>query len=105
VVHGVRTLALEAGIEALGTAARLRALEAAGRIDTDLARDLVDALHCLMGRKLASNLDQIAAGRPPDNLLRLDQLGTLERQALKDSLAIVRRFKAWLAHHYRLDAL
>lgn len=105
VVHGVRTLALEAGVEALGTAARLRALEAAGRIDSDLARDLVDALHCLMGLKLASNLDQIAAGRPPDNLLRLDQLGTLERQSLKDSLAIVRRFKAWLAHHYRLDAL
>ena len=62
VVHGVRTLALEAGVEALGTAARLRALEAAGRIDSDLARDLVDALHCLMGLKLANNLRQIAAG-------------------------------------------
>lgn len=105
VVHGVRTLALEAGVDALGTAARLSALEAAGRIDRDLARDLADALHCLMGLKLASNLRQIAAGRPPDNLIRLDELGTMERQALKDALAIVRRFKSWLAGHYRLDAL
>ncbi|MFT3973439.1 MAG: putative nucleotidyltransferase substrate binding domain-containing protein [Amaricoccus sp.] len=105
VVHGVRALALEAGIEALGTAARLEALEAAGRIGHDLARDLLDALHCLMRLKLASNLTQIAGGRPPDNLVRLGQLGTLERQALKESLGIVRQFKAWLATHYRLDAL
>lgn len=105
VVHGVRTLALEAHIDALGTAPRLRALEAAGRIGDDLARDLVDALHCLMGLKLSSNLRQIAAGRTPDNLLRISEIGTLERQALKDSLAIVRRFRDWLAGHYRLDAL
>lgn len=105
VVHGVRTLALEFGIEALGTAARLRALEEGDRIGHDLARDLVDALHCLMGLKLASNLSQIAAGRAPDNLLRLGELGTLDRQALRDSLEIVRQFKAWLAAHYRLDAL
>ena len=58
-----------------------------------------------MGLKLASNLRQIAAGRAPDNAIRLAELGTLERQALKDSLAIVRRFKQWLGRHYRLDAL
>lgn len=105
VVHGVRALALEHGIAAQGTAERLRALAAAGRIGHDLARDLVDALHCLMGLKLASNLRQIADGRAPDNLARLAELGTLERQALHDSLDIVRRFRAWLAGHYRLDAL
>ena len=43
--------------------------------------------------------------QPPDNAVRLVELGTLERQALKDSLAIVRGFKQWLAMHYRLDAL
>ena len=104
-VHGVRTLALEHGVDALGTAERLATLAAAGRIEAGLARDLVDALHCLMGVKLASNLRQIAAGRPPDNLVRLAELGTIERQALKDSLAIVRGFRQWLRTHYRLDAL
>ena len=58
-----------------------------------------------MGLKLASNLRQIEAGRAPDNAVRLAELGTLERQSLKDSLAIVRRFRQWLALHYRLDAL
>ena len=66
------------------------ALVADGRIDAALARDLIDALHFLMGLKLANNLRQIADGRTPDNAIRLTELGTLERQALKDSLAIVR---------------
>jgi len=55
--------------------------------------------------KLAGNLRQKAAQRPPDNTIRLADLGTLDRQALKDSLAIVRSFKQWLGRHYRLDAL
>ena len=104
-VHGVRALALQYRVRALGTADRLRALVAAGRIDADLARDLTDALHFLIGLKLASNLRQMAEGRAPDNLVRLSERGTLERQALKDALAIVRRFRQWLGRHYRLDAL
>lgn len=105
VVHGARALALQYGIPAQATAERLRMLAGAGRIDTGLARDLTDALHCMMGLKLASNLGQIAAGRAPDNSIRPVDLGTLDRQALRDSLKIVRDFKAWLAQHYRLDAL
>ena len=102
IVHGVRTLALQYHVPALGTADRLRALAAQGRIDEPLARDLVDALHFLMGMKLANNLRQIAEGRQPDNGIRLPELGTLERHALKDSLTIVRHFKQWLGRHYRL---
>ena len=104
-VHGVRALALQYRVRELGTADRLRALVADGRIDTGLARDLTDAVRFLIGLKLASNLRQMADGRTPDNAIRLSELGTLERQALKDSLAIVRRFKQWLGRHYRLDAL
>jgi CBS domain-containing protein len=104
-VHGVRALALQYRVRELGTANRLRALVADGRIDRGLARDLTDAVRFLIGLKLASNLRQMADGRTPDNAIRLSELGTLERQALKDSLAIVRRFKQWLGRHYRLDAL
>ncbi len=105
VVHGVRALALENRVRALGTVERLQALEAAGRIDRAQARDLADALHFLMGLKLDNNLRQIEAGRAPGNSLLLADLGTLDRQALKDSIAIVRGFKEWLGRHYRFDAL
>ena len=55
--------------------------------------------------KLSGNLRQKQAGRTPDNTIRLDELGTLDRQALRDSLAIVRRFREWLGRLYRLDML
>ena len=77
----------------------------ASRGDAAMPRDLVDALHCLMRLKLDNNLRQIAGGRAPDNAVRLAELGTLERQALKDSLTIVRSFRQWLGLHFRLDAL
>ncbi len=105
IVHGVRALALEYRLRPLSTAARIKALVDEGRLDAALGRDLADALHCLMGLKLSSNLRQRAAGRAPGNTLPLSELGTLDRQALKDSLAIVRAFKQWLARHYRFDLL
>jgi CBS domain-containing protein len=105
VVHGVRALALENRVRALGTIDRLRALEAGGRIDPALSGDLTEALRFLIGLKLSNNLRQMAAGHAPDNRIRLAELGTLDRQALKDSLGIVRRFKQWLGRHFRFDAL
>ena len=104
-VHGTRALALEYRIPALGTADRLKALVAGGHMEEAFARDLIDALHFLIGLKLDNNLKQIAAGRPPGNTVGLADLGTLERQALKEALAIVRGFKQWLGRHYRFDAL
>ncbi|MFG1286597.1 putative nucleotidyltransferase substrate binding domain-containing protein [Xanthobacter versatilis] len=104
-VHGVRALALEYRIDALGTADRLQALVDTGHMEASFARDLTDALRFLISLKLANNLRQIADGRPPGNAIRLTDLGTLERQALKEALAIVRGFKQWLSRHYRFDAL
>ena len=105
VVHGVRTLALQYGIEALATDDRLTHLSRAGRIDSGLARDLTVALHRLMRLKLQANLAQIEAGEAPGNSLRLSTLGTLEQQSLRDALAVVRDFRGWIARHYRLDRL
>ena len=105
IVHGVRALALRHRVREVGTAARLQRLVAAGALDAALARDLLDALHCLMGLKLAHQLRQRAAGQVPGNLLRPADLGTLERDTLHGALAIVRRFRALLVQRFRLDAL
>ncbi len=105
IVHGVRALALEYRLRAVSTTARLKALAAEGHLEPEMARDLTDALHRLMDLKLSNNLRQMAEGRAPGNTIPLSALGTLDRQALKDSLAIVRGFKQWLSRHYRFDAL
>lgn len=105
IVHGARTLALQYRVRALGTAARMRELVAIGRVDDALARDVIDALHLLIGLKLRSNLEQRRVGQEPDNRLQPDSLGTIERDSLKDALAIVRRFRQWLHRHYRMESL
>jgi CBS domain-containing protein len=105
IVHGVRSLALQARVTALSTAERLRSLVEARQIDADLARDLVEALHYLMGLKLKNNLAQRQRGQPVDNLVRMSGLSTLERDRLKDTLAIVKRFRQHLQQHFKLGAL
>jgi CBS domain-containing protein len=99
IVHGARALALQAGLAETGTAARLAALAAAGRLDAGLARDLTDALHRFMALRLARGL----AGESGPVLPA--QLATLDREALHDALAVVRRFRAHLRQHFHFDAL
>ena len=105
IVHGVRALALQHRVRALGTAARIRALVDAGRLDAALARDLVDALHFLMGLKLRHQLRQRQLGEQPGNLVLPSAMATMERDMLTDALAIIRRFRQFLAQHFRFDAL
>ena len=105
IVQGVRALALQAQISALGTTERLQALAAQQLIEPALARDLGETLHFLMGLKLKNNLAQRAAGQPVDNLVRMASLSTLERDRLQDALGIVRRFRQHLQQHFKLGAL
>jgi CBS domain-containing protein len=105
VVHGVRALALQHHVNELGTTARLQVLVDRQHLPAQMARDLTEALHFLMALKLANNLRQRRAGQVASNLVQLSTLSTLERDLLKDALAIVKRFRQHLRQHYRLDSL
>jgi CBS domain-containing protein len=104
-VHGVRSLALAHGVQATGTAARLEALVAAGALEAGLATDLVDSLQFFMGLKLKLGLAAIEAGQPPGGGIAVDKLSSLDRDLLKDTLAVVKRFKQLLRQRFHLDAL
>ncbi|GCL64899.1 DUF294 nucleotidyltransferase-like domain-containing protein [Pseudaquabacterium pictum] len=103
-VHGVRALALAGHVPATGTAERVAALVAAGSLPADLGTALVEALHVLMRLKLDAGLAALAAGRADDGV-HLAALSTLDRDLLRDTLAVVRRFKALLRQRFHLDAL
>jgi CBS domain-containing protein len=105
IVHGVRALALQHRVGALGTAQRLRSLVDQRHLDDELARDLLDALHFLMSLKLKQQLRQRQVGELASNLVLPSALGTLERDTLKNSLAIIKRFRQYLHVHFRLDSL
>ena len=104
IVHGVRALCLRHRVNAVSTAQRLQRLVELGHLDAALARDLTESLHYLMGLRLRRQLQQRAAGGPADNLVQPAALSTMERDQLKDALAITRRFRVLLRERFRLDA-
>jgi CBS domain-containing protein len=103
IVHGVRSLALRAHVRATGTPARLDALVAAGILAAELARELTDSLHLLMGLKLKAGLAEIDTGKPVSGGVAVDKLSSLERDLLKDALAVVKRFKTLVRHQFHLE--
>ena len=108
-VHGVRSLALELHIVPTGTVDRINALLAAGKLPANLAPELIDSLQFFMGLALHQGLDALELGHADtakaSRAIDLGQLSSLDRDLLKDTLAVVKRFKVWLRQRYRLDAL
>ena len=102
IVHGVRSMALRERIRDTGTVERLQALVVAGRLPAQLAGDVTDALHFLMGLKLKAGLAELDAGQPVSGHVAAARLTSLERDLLKDALAVVKRFKTLVRHQFRL---
>lgn len=93
IVHGVRTLALQARITETNTIERIHRLQDQGRLDRDFGKALIEAFVFLQGVRLRMRLAKMAAGPGVNNLVRPAQLSKLERDLLKDSLEIVKQFK------------
>ena len=104
IVHGVRSLALRDHIPATSTVARLDALVAAGRLPAEMATDLADSLHFLMALKLKAGLAEVDTDRPVTGGVPTAKLNSLERDLLKDSFAVVKRFKTLIRHQFHLEA-
>ena len=103
IVHGVRSMALREHVPVAGTAARLDALAAAGRLNAEFATDLIDSLHFLMALKLKAGLAELDTGRAVSGGVSTQRLSSLERDLLKDALAVVKRFKAMVRHQFHLE--
>jgi CBS domain-containing protein len=91
-------LCLAHRIRAPDTAQRIAHLVQAQALDAEFGRDLTEALRYLMDLKLRHRLTR-------DNLVRPSALSTMDRDQLKDALAIVKRWRALLRQRLRLDSL
>lgn len=103
IVHGARAMALQYRLDALGTVERLQTLANRELLPATLTRDLIETLRMLMALKLRNNLRQRSLGQPISNLVDLSSLGALDRDQLKEALSIIRQFKQFLRHQYRLE--
>ena len=104
-VHGIRCMALEQRLSDTGTAARIEGLVAAGRLTAATGADLTESLHFFMGLKLKVGLTELAMNRPVSGGIPMSTLSSLDRDLLKDTLGVVKRFKALMRQRFHLDML
>jgi CBS domain-containing protein len=102
-VHGIRCMALEQRLSDTATDARITALIAAGKLTAAMGADLTESLHFFMGLKLKVGLAEIAMNRPVSGGILPSKLSSLDRDLLKDTLGVVKRFKALMRQRFRLD--
>jgi CBS domain-containing protein len=103
ITHGIRSLALENHIWANSTADRVRELIKIHKIPADLGNETVESLHLLMELRLKIGLAELETGKTVSGEIDVSRLSTLERDLLKDSLSVVKRFKQYLRQHFHLE--
>ena len=100
-VHGIRALALEYDVlQVPSTKNRLKALVQVQALTQERADTLAEALEFFMAQRLA-----VALSTEDKHARQVDPttLSALERDLLKECLAVVKSFKAQLRQHYQLE--
>ena len=103
-VHGVRSLALAKRVEETGTTERIAALVTQEVLTPEMGADLTDSLYFFMGLKLKAGLAELDTGRLVTGAIDVDKLSSLDRDLLKDTLGVVKRFKILLRLRFHLEA-
>lgn len=100
IVHGTKTLCLQHNIRQNTTKERLYWLAKMGVIDESLAKNSLEALNFFLTKRL-----QVALTTSDKSARRVNPntLSNLERDLLKQSLQVVKTFKGFMVHYYRLD--
>jgi CBS domain-containing protein len=82
---------LAAGVSAASTRARLEAAEAAGTLGSEDAAILRDAFELASALRMEHQVEQLRAGKDPDDLIEPESLAPLTRTALKEAFRAVAR--------------
>ena len=102
-IHGVRALSLEHGIQKTNTTERIKALNDIGYMTKEDAGDLLETLEVINTMRLHSQLEKREKGIKIDNYISLNSLSKLERDTLKEALKIVEAFKKRISYHFHLS--
>lgn len=103
IVHGIRSLALEKGIDETNTLDRIKALNNDGYFDREFASELIEAFTFLLTLRLKLQLQKIEQKKAPDNFLNPMELSKFERDLLRDVLKLVDKLKKQITYHFKLN--
>ena len=100
-VHGVRTLSLQYGIEATNTSERIKELNNLGIIDKNFATELIESFDSLSAIRLGAMLESKDINQ--SNYINPKSLEKIQRDLLKDSFKIINKFKKFMSFHFHLE--
>ncbi|QXO17200.1 MULTISPECIES: DUF294 nucleotidyltransferase-like domain-containing protein [Vibrio] len=98
IVHGIRALSLEYKLDVNNTFRRIEALVERKVLEQETGDNLSEALKQFFKLRLAQQL----SNQHNANTLDLKQLDRAERDLLRHSLHVVKKFKQWLGYHYQI---
>ncbi|WP_134680291.1 putative nucleotidyltransferase substrate binding domain-containing protein [Paracoccus ravus] len=93
-----RIYALQGGIPAVNTRARLVAAGEAGVMSPSGAADMIAAYDLIQSRRLEHQARRVRAGLKPDNFLAPVDLPDFERSHLRDAFVVVRSMQSAVGH-------
>lgn len=102
ITEGVKILALSQGLQVQNTRQRVTALQQAEVLSQQEGDDLTAVYDSLVQFRLRSQVDDLQAGRQPDNRIALADLNRMEQGRLRSALEGVRSFQQLLQQRYRL---
>ena len=98
-VHGIRSLSLEHDILATSTFERIDALSDHNILDRETGDNLAEALKLFIKLRLSQ---QLTSCKGTSNTIDVEKLDRAERDILRHSLKVVKKFKQWLEYHYQI---
>lgn len=103
VVHGIRSLAIEKGIEATSTVERIHRIAETHLFDANFANELAGAFGYFMQLRMKSQIRaHLAGSMESESMIRPSDLTTLDRDLLRDALRVVKRFRDIVRNHFKL---
>lgn len=106
IVHGIRSLSIEAKLEETNTFDRIQKLVALNKLDKQLGQDISEALAYFMDLRLKFNIRYVKNNQAiVPNQVEVHNLSTLERDLLKDALKVVKDFKQMIRLHFHLNTM
>ncbi len=100
-VHGVRTLSLEYGVEPTNTIERIKELNNLGVFDKNFATELIECFDSLSSIRLKAMLESNDINH--SNYINPKSLKKIQRDLLKDSFKIINKFKKFMSFHFHLE--
>jgi len=100
-VDVVRLFALERGVRETSTLERIAALKERHTIVKEYADDLEHAFEFIMLLRIQHQLEQIEAGKTPDNFINPQKLSNLEKRTIKDEFHLISKMQGLVIERYK----